>query len=314
MLRLAMSLLVLSALPARADEVDDLVARGEALAKQSEFTQAIRAFKQADAKRPRAAHACMIGLAYMRREAWPQAELFLALCEKRAVPGDQPPDWIDAAHRQLATKLRDAQIPAITIQVTPANVGARLTVSSFEPDELFEPQTIHLAPGKHVIEVAAPGHRRMSREVVVERGVPQTVSFTLEPDPTAPDDVPPTVAAPQPLTPPTRTVERPAASSSNVPWIVLGAGAALVGIGLVYDLTYLQPARERLDQAESVDAYRALEPDFRTRQRVTVGLVAGGLVVAGVGVALKLTVFKTGPQVSAAIDPTGATVFMGWQR
>jgi hypothetical protein len=130
----------------RADEVDDLEAKGQELAKQSEFTQAIAVFKQADAKRPRAAHACMIGLAYMRREAWPQAELFLALCEKRAVPGDQPPDWIDEAEKQLAQKLSAAQIPAVTITVSPANIGARLTVSSFAPDEVFDPQTIHLAP------------------------------------------------------------------------------------------------------------------------------------------------------------------------
>src|SRR6185312_9671665 len=134
---------------ARADDVDELVAKGEALAKQSEYPQAIAMFKQADAKRPRAAHACMIGLAYMRREAWPQAELYLALCEKRAVPGDQPPDWVDAAHQTLAAKLRAAQIPAITIEVTPPNTHARLTVSSFAPDEQFDVQTIHLAAGKH---------------------------------------------------------------------------------------------------------------------------------------------------------------------
>src|SRR3954469_25457724 len=130
-------LIVLASRPAFADDVDDLEAKGQELAKQSEFTQAIATFKQADAKRPRAAHACMIGLAYMRREAWPQAELFLALCEKRAVPGDQPPDWIDQAEQQLAQKLSAAQIPAVTIEVTPANINAHLTVSSFAPDEQF---------------------------------------------------------------------------------------------------------------------------------------------------------------------------------
>src|SRR5688500_16173875 len=160
MLRCVLVVLCALAVPARADEVDDLVAKGNALAQKSEYTQAIAAFKQADAKRPRAAHACMIGLAYMRREAWPQAELFLALCEKRAVPGDQPPDWVDAAHQQLASKLSAAQIPAITIEVTPPHAGARLTVSSFAPDEVFDPQTIHLAPGVHVIQLTAPGSQK----------------------------------------------------------------------------------------------------------------------------------------------------------
>src|ERR1700733_8442606 len=91
----------LCARSARADEVSDLEARGEQLAKSSEYTQAIAAFKAADLRRPRAVHACMIGLAYLRRELWPQAELFLASCEKRASPGDQPPGWIDAAEHQL---------------------------------------------------------------------------------------------------------------------------------------------------------------------------------------------------------------------
>src|SRR5512143_1672663 len=114
-------LVLLASHLARADEVDDLVAKGQELAKQSEYTQAIAVFKQADAKRPRAAHACMIGLAYMRREAWPQAELFLALCRKRVTPGDEAPDWLPEAEQQLATKLKAAQIPAVTIDVTPPN-------------------------------------------------------------------------------------------------------------------------------------------------------------------------------------------------
>ena len=182
-MRCVLVVLCTLAVAARADEVDDLVAQGDALAKQSEYTQAITKFKLADAKRPRALHACMIGLAYMRREAWPQAELFFALCEKRAVVGDQPPDWIDAAQQQLASKLRAAQIPAITIEVTPPDAGARLTVSSFAPDEVFDPQTVHLAPGVHVIALTAPGYRKVSRQLTVEAAVPQTVSFVLERDP-----------------------------------------------------------------------------------------------------------------------------------
>jgi hypothetical protein len=58
---------------AHADDVADLEKRGQELAKQNEYTQAIDAFKRADRLAPRAAHACMIGLAYLRREMWPQA-------------------------------------------------------------------------------------------------------------------------------------------------------------------------------------------------------------------------------------------------
>jgi MYXO-CTERM domain-containing protein len=43
---------------AHADDVTDLEAKGEQLAKQSEYTQAIAAFKEADLHKPRALHAC----------------------------------------------------------------------------------------------------------------------------------------------------------------------------------------------------------------------------------------------------------------
>jgi hypothetical protein len=304
MLRRVLVVLCTLAVPAHADEVDDLVAQGNALAQKSEYTQAISAFKQADAKRPRAAHACMIGLAYMRREAWPQAELFLALCEKRAVPGDQPPDWVDAAHQQLASKLSAAQIPAITIEVTPPDAGARLTVSSFAPDEVFDPQTIHLAPGVHVIALTAPGYRKASRQISVEAGVPQTISFTLEREPEGAAVLPPRVPAQHDAGP----------RSSRVPWIVIGAGAALFGAGVIYDAVSVQPARDRLATAETRDAYDALAPDFRSSRNVAIGLLAGGALVTGIGVALKLTVFDSKPQVSASIDHRGGVVVIGWQR
>lgn len=299
-------LILLASRIASADEVDDLVAKGQELAKQSEYTQAIAVFKQADAKRPRAAHACMIGLAYMRREAWPQAELFLALCEKRAVPGDQPPDWIDQAEQQLAQKLSAAQIPAVTILVSPGNIGARLTVSSFAPDEVFDPQTIHLAPGKHVIEVTAPGYRTEHKEITVQAGQPQTVTFELQRE----------KAAVGTFTPPPPGKETPprSAGTSKVPWIVAGAGVTLVGISIVYDIAAVVPAHRQLETAETGAAYDFYAGDWRAKRNTTVGLFAVGAITAGIGIALHYTVYKDGPQITPQVSDHGAAVVLGWQR
>jgi len=55
--RLGACVLVALVGTARADDVDDLVAKGEDAAKQLQFSQAIQAFKAADAKRPRASRA-----------------------------------------------------------------------------------------------------------------------------------------------------------------------------------------------------------------------------------------------------------------
>ncbi|HUS29021.1 MAG TPA: hypothetical protein VMZ53_10935 [Kofleriaceae bacterium] len=301
--RLFVLAIVLCADVAHADEVDDLVAKGQELAKQSEFTQAIATFKQADAKRPRAAHACMIGLAYMRREAWPQAELFLALCEKRAAPGDQPPEWIDEAKKQLAQKLTAAQIPAVTIDVTPPNIGAHLTVSSFAPDEVFDPQTIHLAPGTHVIEVTAPGYRSERKDVVVEPAKPQHVTFEMQ---RAGDAV-------APVSP--RQPER--GSHSKVPWLVGGAGVAIGVAGIVYHATSVSAAYDRADGAETMAAYNVLVDDFNSKRNVAVGLYAASSLTIGVAVVLRFTVYKDAsepPLVTAQLGDHGAGILIGWQR
>jgi hypothetical protein len=291
---------------ARADEVDDLEAKGQELAKQNEYTQAITVFKQADAKRPRAAHACMIGLAYMRREAWPQAELFLALCEKRAVPGDQPPDWIDEAEKQLAQKLSAAQIPAVTIEVTPANIGARLTVSSFAPDEVFDPQTIHLAPGKHVIEVTAPGYRTEQREVAIEPAQPVHVTFEMKRDGVSTPTGPTAPTAP--------TAPKKPGARSKVPWVVGGIGAAVGVVGVIYDVAVLGPAYNRANNADTFEGYQTLLDDYSSERSVVLGLYGTAAVTIGIAAVLRYTVYKDPPLVTAQVGEHGAAILVGWQR
>src|SRR5258706_11614988 len=152
---------------AHADGVDDLVTRGEDAGRRGDLSVAIDAFKQADAQRPLAKHACLIGLAYTRRELWPQAELFFARCRKRATPSDPIPDWLGTAEQQLADKLAATHTVAVAFAITPATAPARVSVSSFAPDETFDPQTIHLAPGAYTILITAEGYLRTKRELVI---------------------------------------------------------------------------------------------------------------------------------------------------
>jgi len=182
---------------ARADQLGDLEAQGEDLAKRSEYTRAIEAFKQADRIAPRANHACMIGLAYLRRELWSQAEVWLSICEQRVNASDPAPSWIDEAEHQLGSKLSDAQIPAITFVVTPPGANARIALSTFASDESFPPRTVHLAAGTYVVEVRAPGYHALTREITIRAGEPVTVTLALEPDAAAkPSPLP--IAAPAP--------------------------------------------------------------------------------------------------------------------
>src|SRR5258706_9918057 len=134
MLRLALVIAVLPAL-AHADVVDDLDAKGEELGKLGNWTLAIDAFKQADAQRPNTKHACLIGLAYVRRELWPQAELFFARCRGRASSSDPLPDWLADAQQQLDQKLTAANTVAVSFAIIPAIAAPQISVSSFAPDE-----------------------------------------------------------------------------------------------------------------------------------------------------------------------------------
>jgi hypothetical protein len=305
--RSAVVLLVLTlARLARADDVDDLVAKGEALAKQSEFTSAIESFKQADAIRPRAKHACLIGLVYARRELWPQAELFFARCRSRATDDDPLPKWIDDAQHQLESKLTSAGAAAITIVVTPPEAHPQVTVSSFAPDEVFEPQTIHLAPGRHTIDVSAEGFTPASHEVVVTTAEPQTITIEMH----RPGETPP-VAPAKPLPPP----PPPPPPHSLVPAAVVVGGLALGVAGGAFELFVFEPARDRLASAPDPAVYESMRSSFALRRDITVGLYAGAVAAVVTGIVLHYTVFAdTSVTVGATTEHGGGVVTVGWSR
>jgi len=293
---------------ARADQVDDLVARGEALAKQSEFSSAIEVFKSADALRPRAKHACLIGLVYTRRELWPQAELFFALCRARATTDDPLPKWIDEAQQQLTAKLTAAGAAAVTIVVAPAEAHAHITVSSFAPDEVFEPRTIHLAPGRHVFDVTADGYVAASREVVIATSEPQTVTIELRSTADVAAEAARRATAPAPPAP--APPASPAQPRSIVPTVIVLGGAALALAGGAVELFALKPARDRLAASQDVALFDARLSSFRDRRDLTIGLYAGAVAAVATGIVLRYTVFAVG----ASVERGGGVVTLAWSR
>ena len=275
-----LALLVLATSAARADDADELVASGEALAKRGEYSRAIDAFKQADARRPRALHACLIALSYTRRELWAQAEVALASCHARAGGGDPLPPWVDELDRTLATKLAAVDVAPISIRVEPPSVSAMISISSFSPDETFAPRVVHLAPGMHTVTAMVPGRGRVASTVAVVDRAPQTVTLWFGPRP-----------------------------PSKVPWLVAGVGGLLAAGGLAYDLLAVQPARSKvaaaaadLDEAAWVRTSRV----FDRRRALAIGLFAGAAVAVGVGVALRFTVYRR--EVAVAPIPNGVAL------
>jgi len=292
---------------AHAESPEELRAKGQQLAKDGRFTEAIDSFKASNKLEPRASNDCLIALAYTRRELWPQAEIFLDQCHRRASAQDPLPDWVPMADQQLAERLANVNVAAVEIKVEPAGTDVMLAVSSFAPDELFEPRTIHLPPGHHVIVATATGYERTQQTIDVTDTTPQTVTVTLR----RPGEG---VVAPVPAPVPTRS-----SKDSKVPFVVIGAGAGLLAVGAAVHLFVFKPVRDDLQRASDANndvEWRRLSPKFDRARITTIGLYAAGALTVGVGVILKATVFEHHDEVQVSAIPLdgGGMVTMGWTR
>ncbi len=284
-----LAVVVIGASPggARADPVDELERRGEELAKQGEWTQAIDTFKAADAAKPRASHACLIGLAYLRREQWAQAELYLTTCHERANAADPLPSWIDEADAQLRTKLATSGAAPVAIAVAPADAHARIKVSGLSPDESFTPRMIHLAPGRYSILVSAPGYQAEERTLVITDAQARVVTFEL----------------------------RQTAARNGVPILLASAGLALVAGGFAYDEAVVQPIRSDLASTKTIAFYEQRRSDLATARGLTIAMWSVGGTAILTGLVLRATVFaRHAPQIEAAPVRGGAVVSVEWSR
>jgi len=186
--KLALAIAVMCiATTASAETREGLQARGEALGREGKWGEAIHAFKSAEQIEHRAVHACLITLAYARREAWPQAEVFLSRCHDNA--GEQLPEWVPQLDELIGSRVHSESLTELTIEVVPvAAAGTTLTASSFEPDELFTARTIHVPRGTLVIVAHAPGYPEQQRVLTIDSNSPQrlVIDMTAKPGPVEP--------------------------------------------------------------------------------------------------------------------------------
>jgi len=293
---IATCLSLVMASTAHADTAEELRIHGETLAKNGRFSEAIDAFKAAERKEHRSRHACLIGLAYERRQAYSQAEVFLAACKAGATAVDPLPEWAPEAFRVLDEALAQQKLVAVMVMATPPD--AKITVSSFPPDEEFSAQSIHLAPGKYTFTATAPGYANRTQDIELGEQ-PAAVSFMLE----------------------HRVVERTEpvqTTRSKLPWIVVGGGVALgIAGGLVQGLA-MAPARDKLVQAEAMNnsaLYNDWSPKFDQRRLITIGLYGAGAIAIATGLVLRATVFES-TETHVAVAPTvgGGMLTFAWSR
>jgi hypothetical protein len=291
---IATCLSLVMASTAHAETAEELRIHGEDLAKNGRFSEAIDAFKAAERKEHRSRHACLIGLAYERREAYSQAEIYLAACKAGASPVDPLPEWAPEAFRVLDAALAQQKLVVVMVTATPPD--ARITVSSFPADEEFSAQSIHLAPGKYTFTASAPGYANRTQDIEIGEQ-PTAVSLMLEHRVV-------------------ETIEPPKAS--KLPWIVVGGGFALgIAGGLVQGLA-MAPARDKLVQAETMNntaLYADWSPKFDQRRLITIGLYSAGAIAIATGLVLRATVFKsTETQIAVAPTTGGGMLTFAWSR
>lgn len=296
----AFVLTLLVSTTAWAEDPDRLQARGEQLAKDGQFGEAIDVFKAADSQEPTAERACLIGLAYGRRNLYGQAELFFDLCHQRVADGDKLPSWVAGVEAQFRKRLDAANLAPVTIIVKHAK-KPRVRVSAFASDEDFLPRTIFLPPGRHVITVTSRGHEPIDKAFEVEDSAPLDVVIDLRGSNGATTS---------------ETPDGPASSTVGRNVIILGAG--LVVAGAVVHGTWYRGELAELEAAQSppdLFRYDAHADSYRQARYVTVGLYAAGAITAIIGAVLH-TNSRGEDTTSVAVAPTngGGILSVSWWR
>ncbi len=307
-----------------ADRREELQGQGEQLAKEGRFADAIESFKQADKIQPRASHACLISLAYTRRELWSQAQLWMATCHQRQSATDPLPDWVPLAEKQIEERLKTANVAAVTIDVKPAGAKAKFWVSSFAPDEMFEPRTITLPFGTHVIFAKLEGSdappKQQTLQITDKSAQRVEIDFDETTTPPPADGTGsrmPTTVTPTP---------KPGNTLSNV--LLIGGGVTLIA-GAASHVALGIARRDMLDATNTFNASPMSPQDFETADtkwhdaekrfdralKLTVGCYVVGAGLALTGYLIRKKSSPEAPAIGAIPLPEGgAFVSVGWMR
>lgn len=287
---------------ARADDraaADALVVEGNKLGRAGELDAALAKFKEAFHLVPRAFYACNIGLAYARKEEWARAHYYLALCRSRWDTDEKRPleSWVSQRVDEAVAKLQAGAYAPVRVEVQPA--GATIQVSAFSADEPVTAGALFWLPfGHHRLTVTMAGYREKVVEVELSDRSEKSVAVTLEA--IREDAVDPVVS---------REAAVPAQPSrgrrsSAVPWIVAGAGGALLVAGGVSHVIALG-TKSDAEELPPGDAFEDKRSAFRTQRKVAIALYGAGAITAGIGLFLALR--GGGEDDAAAAPPVSVT-------
>jgi hypothetical protein len=285
-------MVLLASVPAAADHADDLVAEGQALAKQGQLDAAVARFRQADRARPRALHDCLIGLAYLRSEKISEAEIEISSCRRRASSVDPLPDWLPPIEKQV----RDGADKLVLVEL-PALEGRDVIVRElFDGASFTVPGRVHLTPGEYHIKDQAQEY-----VLVVATGEPPSLR-TVQAEPSiapAPSPAPPPPPAPT--------------SHARAGTYVLAGGATLFVAAAAVHLGVMRPRRNDVLEAQNPAEYSDRVSSFHSARAVTIGLYSAAAVALVAG-ALLYRHDHGAPAIGVAVDHQSAMLTIEVRR
>lgn len=220
----------------------------------------------------------------------------------------------------------EPKVPRLTLRVSgtaPAGLQAKRDGAEVAP-ALFG-SAVPVDPGKHHIEVTAPGYRMLERDVTLAEGGREVVEIAL-----APDAEPSPIAVTAPITPvalgpdtSAPTADKASAGLQRPLGLALGGlGVVALGVGTYFafdskstlrDRDDVCPSRKGCTVAEGKKNDELTEDARKAARFANIGLV-GGAVLAAAGVTLWLTAPsepKATPGPSASFSPWATTTGAG---
>jgi tetratricopeptide (TPR) repeat protein len=267
--------------PSAVERADAAFEEGRELFDQGRFREACEKFELSMQLDPSPGTLLNLGNCYE-----PQGDLVraLAIFERAFADAQRSSDprrkqlWSDAARERIANLSR--RVPQLSVRGVPPDAEVAIDGKSERPSG-----ALRINPGRHRIEVRAPGKRPYAQEFEVAAGQRLAINVpALEAD-TAPT-APALAAAPSEPAPPPDTSDD---TYGPWPYVLGGTGAALLGTSLVTGLM----ANSKASQLERECDDNVCDPSLQgTRDSAeslalaTDVLWISGLVFAGAGVTL----------------------------
>lgn len=255
--------------------------RGVAAYSAARYKDAIDLFLQADALAPSAALSFNIARAYEKIGDDAACLQWYRDFRRRAPDAKNGRD-VDERIHSLEGVLAKKGVQQFSVFSSP--LGATVIVD--ERPLGITPYTGQLPPGRHKVLLSLRGYADSEQrlELAVDRAQDLNVTLVPESEPSAPTP-PVTSAAPPPPPPPAAPVDDEHASGARFgiwPWVTLGAGAAVLGGSLGFELAR-RSSEKKAEDATTQIAYKQQldhEQNRQTTARV-LAVVGGALVVTG---------------------------------